>query len=91
MTWGAPKSAVDQYLQDPNKNNFFITPTDPQEVLNLIKEIDPKKACDIYNISPKFITDSKFFLADTLCKLFNKSIQDHCFPSDLKFASPSIT
>ena len=84
MTWGHPR-ALDQYLEDPNKNNFFITPTDPQEVLNLIKEIDPKKACDIYNISPKFITYSKFFLADTLCKLFNKSIQDHCFPSDLKF------
>ena len=83
---GAPKSSIDKYLDNPNKFNFFITPTDPQEVLNLINELDPKKASDVYNISPKFIIDSKFFLAETLCKLFNKSIEDHCFPDKLKFA-----
>ena len=61
MTWEAPKSSIDKYLDNPNKFNFFITPTDPQEVLNLINELDPKKASDVYNISPKFIIDSKFF------------------------------
>ena len=45
----------------------------------------------MYNISPKFIIDSKFFLADTLCKLFNKSTQDRCFPGKLKFAKVITT
>ena len=50
--------------------------------MNLIQ----KKASDIYNISPKFIIDSKFFRAETLCKLFNLSDQENCFPDKLKFA-----
>ena len=83
---GAPKSTVYKYLDNPNQYNFFTTPTDPQEVLTLLNDIDPKKAPDVYNISPKFVVDSKFFLADTLFKLFNKSIEDHCFPGSLKFA-----
>ena len=83
---GHPKYSVDTHLENPNKYNSFITPTDPQEVLKLINDIDPKKASDVYSISPRFIKDSKFFLADALCKLFNVSIEDQCFPDTLKFA-----
>ena len=83
---GHPKYSVDTHLENPNKYNFFITPTDPQEVLKLINDIDPKKASDVYNISPRFIKDSKFFLADALCKLSNVLIEDQCFPDTLKFA-----
>ena len=83
---GHPKYSVDTHLENPNEYNFFITPTDPQEVLKLINDIDSKKASDVYNISPRFIKDSKFFLADALCKLFNVSIEDPCFPDTLKFA-----
>ena len=45
--FGAPKSSIDKYLDNPNKFNFFITPKDPPEVLNLINELDPKKASDV--------------------------------------------
>ena len=84
---GAPKTSVDKYLGNPNKYNFLITPTDPQEVLKLINDMDAKKASDVYNISPRFVIDSKFFLADALCKLFNLSIQDQYFPGTLKFVN----
>ena len=40
---GAPKSTLNKYLDDPNQYNFFITPTEPEEVLDLINELDPKK------------------------------------------------
>ena len=30
--------------------------------------------------------DSKIYLADTLSLLFNRSVEDHCFPDDLKYA-----
>ena len=30
--------------------------------------------------------DSKHFLADTLSLLLNRSVEDHCFPDDLKYA-----
>ena len=82
---GHPKYSVDTHLENPNKYNFFITPTDPQEVLKLINDIDQKKASDAC-IQHRFIKDSKFFLADALCKLFNVSIEDQCFPDTLKFA-----
>ena len=81
-----PKLSLDYYLDNPNEENFFITPTNPAEVLNLINEMDPKKASDVYDISPKYILDSKVFLADALSKLFNKSVEEHCFPDNLKFA-----
>ena len=82
---GPPKASVDKYLGDPNKYNFFITPTDPQEVLKLINDMDPTKASDVYTISARFVIDYTFFLADALCKLFNVSIQDQYFPGTLKF------
>ena len=40
---GGPKSTIYKYLDNPNQYNFFITPTDPQEVLTLLNDIDPKK------------------------------------------------
>ena len=41
---------------------------------------------DIYNISPKMMHDAKYFLSDALCSLFNKSVTEHCFPDNLKYA-----
>ena len=88
---GPSKSSTDKYLDNPNKFNFFITPTDPQEILNLINELDPEKGSDVYNISPKFIIDSKFFLADTLCKLFNKSTHKGKSAMNCKNYRPTTT
>ena len=68
-----------------NKNNTHnLKPNEPQVALPKLNFAQYKR--DKYDFYSILITDSKFFLAGTLCKLFNKSIQDHCFPSDLKFA-----
>ena len=80
-----PKHNVVYYLDNPNVNNFFIAPSNA-EVLNIIYKLDPKKSADIYNISPKLMLDSKHFLAGTLSFLFNRSVDEHCFPDDLKYA-----
>ena len=80
-----PKHSVEYYLDGPNINNFFITPSNAEEILNIINKLDPKKSADIYNIYPKLMLDSKFFLADTLSLLFNRSVEDHCFADDLKY------
>ena len=76
---------IEEYLNNPNNAGFYITTTTPKEVLNLIKHLDPNKASDVYNISPKFVVDSKLFLSNAICKLFNKSIEDYSFPDVLKF------
>ena len=81
-----PKHNVEYYLDNPNVNNFFITPSNAEEVLNIINKLDRKKSADIYNTSPKLMLDSKHFLADTLSHLFNRSVDEHCFPDDLKYA-----
>ena len=58
---GIPANTIDHYLNNPNKDNFYINPTTPEEVLKLINNPDPIKPTDIYNISPKLVRDSKYF------------------------------
>ena len=77
---------IDYYWDNPNKENFYINPSTSEEVLELINELDANKSMDIYNISPKMMHDAKYFLSDALCSLFNKSVIDHCFPDNLKYA-----
>ena len=77
---------IDYYLDNPNKENFYINPPTSEEVLELINELDANKSMDIYNISPKMMHDAKYFLSDALCSLFNKSVIEHCFPDNLKYA-----
>ena len=77
-------NTLGHYLNNPIKDNFYNNPSTPEEVLNLIDELDSSKSSDIYNISPKLVHDSKYFLANALCILFNKSITDQCFPDNLK-------
>ena len=71
-------------MKNPNINNFFICPTSKEEVFDILKELDPTKAGDIYRISPKYAIDSRFLLSEFLCTLFNKSVEEHTFPDDLK-------
>ena len=67
---GTPSSSIEGYLDNPNKDSFYITPATPEEVVNLIDNLDPNKASDIYNIAPKFVVDSKLFLSNGICELF---------------------
>ena len=76
---------IDYYLDNPNKENFYINPSTSEEVMELINELDANKSMDIYNISPKMMHDAKYFLSDALCSLFNKSVIEHCFPDNLKY------
>ena len=39
------------YLKNPNINNFFTSPTSKEEVFDILKELDPTKAGDIYRIT----------------------------------------
>ena len=74
------------YLTSPNTSNFFVTPTDSNEVLDILNNLDPTKSRDIYGISPRYVIDARGFLSESLAELFNKSIEDHCFPNDQKIA-----
>ena len=82
---GNTDADIYDYLKDPT-NSFCISPTSREEVLDILNELDPNKAGDIYKISPKYAIDSRFFLSDVLCKLFNKSVDENKFPEDLKLA-----
>ena len=73
-------------MKYPNINNFFTSPTSKEDVFDILKELVPTKAGDIYRISPKYAIDSRFFLSEVLCTLFNKSVEEHTFPDNLKLA-----
>ena len=62
---GIPVNTIDHYQDNPNKDNFYISPTTPEEVLKLINNLDPNKPSDIYNIYPKLVHDSKYLVIYT--------------------------
>ena len=83
---GNTDADIYDYLKDPTTNSFFISPTSREEILDILNEQDPNKAGAFYKISPKYAIDSRFFLSDVLCKLFNKSVDENKFPEYLKLA-----
>ena len=87
---GESDANIHDYLKNPNRNTFFTSPTTQEEVLEILLELDPNKATDIYKISPKYAIDSRFFLSDVLGKLFNKSVEENKFPEYLKLGEVAL-
>ena len=74
------------YLTHPMANSFFVSPTDPKEVGDIIKSLDTSKSSDIYNISTKFIKLLEPKISAILCNLFNDSFEKGVVPDNLKYA-----
>ena len=75
------------YLKNPNEHNFFLKETEPQDVSKILRELNAKKAKDIYGISPKFPKFVKIaadVLKNHLKMLFNHSINQGIFRDKLK-------
>ena len=74
------------YLKNPNKNKLTLKETTPDEVMKVINVLDGKKSGDIFNISPDLVKLNAQIISQILSIIFNLSIREGCFPSDMKVA-----
>ena len=75
-----------KYLKNKLDETFFINPVTEQEVMNCMKQLNPKKSAGHDALSPRLIRLCMPALVGPLTTLYNKSISDACFPSLWKFA-----
>ena len=74
------------YLKNPNKNKLTLKETTPDEIYDIINDLDGKKSSDIYNISPDLVKLNAQAISQVLTIIFNISIKEGCFPSAMKVA-----
>ena len=74
------------YLPNSENSSMFLEDTDPDEIVDIIKEFDNHKSSDI----PIFvIKHCALTIAPILCSLYNHCMKDGIFPSILKFGKIS--
>jgi len=78
----APKTSPASNLQ----TNFFISPTCPEEVQKVIRNLDAKKAVPINGIPIKYLKLAGTTISKFLSDPFNRCILDSEYPDDLKIA-----
>ena len=81
----SPTSYCD-YLPEPNPNSFQLTPTTPQEILNLLLELDKSASQGPDNLPASFIRSIATYIANPLSIIINHSFSHAVFPDDLKIA-----
>ena len=74
------------FLNFHNENSFFITPTDPEELQDLINLMELHKAVGPSDIQNRILKDFKNQLSIPLSQLINLSFNKGVFPSSLKLA-----
>ena len=67
-------------------NSFFLTPTYPNEINNIIDSFKDSKATRYTDAETKFIKISKSVISPFLCKLINDCFSKGIHPNCLKIA-----
>lgn len=67
-------------------SNFSTLQISTMDVFHKIEKLDNRLACGPDGIPVVFIKNCKYFLADILCRMFNKSLAGGCFPSMWKLS-----
>ena len=85
-----PESAVTSgdYLSKTKKNSakFVSRKMQPNQIIKLLSKLKNGKASGLNLISNKFLKISKDIIAQSLCDIFNASIESKIFPDDFKIA-----
>ena len=74
------------YLKSPIPNTFFTSPTSPEEVINIIKDLKTSKGIGTNSLPQKIIEQIKKTISLLLSKSINKSFTQGIFPSTFKTA-----
>lgn len=73
-------------LENLNASSMMIEPTDPNEIINIIKGFSNNKAAGYDDVLTRIIKTVSYSLATPLVSLFNLSFETGIFPDQLKIA-----
>ena len=73
-------------LTQSNKPSIFLHPTDPAEIMRIVKELPNKKSCGFDNVSNVLLKEIIKNLAVPLRVIYNKSLVCGEFPTIMKLA-----
>ena len=82
-----PKQKYCKYLNNLNTNSFFISPTNSDEVLLVIKELSNSKSTGPTSIPRKSLKLFQTFLSKPISLIANLSFSTRSFPDNLKVAN----
>ena len=71
---------------EPNTNTFFAIPVTESEVRMHVKQLSERKAMGYDGINSKFLKASEDTVIKALTHIFNLSLRNGIFPTDLKIA-----
>ena len=74
------------FLRQPNQNTFFFSPISPEEIIAIVKDIDPHKSTGPFSIPYRILHLLLNDIAIILSDIFNLSIRTGKFISRLKTA-----
>ena len=80
-----PNSAL-KYLNTPNNNSIFISPTVPDEVSSIIQSLKKNKSTGPNSIPVKLLKILDPHISVQLSQIINDSFQNGTFPEKLKIA-----
>ena len=72
------------YLQNPNENSFFLTPTTPDEVSNVIKTMSSRKALGPNSIPNKILKPFNKAISIPLSSIMNISFNTGLVSNSVK-------
>ena len=78
----------DSYIK-PSNSSFQIATIKSNTVLKLLTSLSTNKATGLDNISCRLAKEAAPVISDSLCVIFNRSINSGIFPSDWKIAKVS--
>ena len=80
-----------KYLKNRNENNFFITPTDRSEILDLIDKLNIHKSVGPHSIPTDILQLIKINMADPLSEIVNLTFVTSIYPENLKISKVNPT
>ena len=81
-----PKNYTD-YLTNPSEKTFFLTPTSPDEVEDIINTLNLRKSIGPNSIPTKLLKKYSKTISIPISKLINQSFVTRIFPEPLKLAN----
>ena len=78
------KKYYTDYLLNPNKEIFLITPTTDERISDIISDLNIRKSTRPNSIPTKVMKQIKDVISAPLAKLINRSLHNCVFPNRLK-------
>ena len=81
-------TSISDYLRclQSNKSSIYLYPTDVYEIKKIVGKLPSKKSSGHDNISNILLKDIVSSIAEVLCVIFNRSLEQGEFPSTMKLA-----